>query len=208
MSDFLSPPARVAGLLANSNNAATGGSTSDLQAGPAPSRRGSTNATLIRMGEATALPLVLCGLLQHEFGSPFSPMPSRRSSHAPPTASSPLLLEQRMMASLATKQTQDGENYHFSRNGTESNIRAYLSTSASLYEFRALNLRWSSFGVSCGFVRIGEFAARKTKSCRSPGLRFQLRKSQIWRKNHSHFYRAVRNTIQFPNLPSRQCRQC
>ncbi|XP_021914372.1 potassium voltage-gated channel subfamily KQT member 1 isoform X1 [Zootermopsis nevadensis] len=83
-----------AGLLANSNSATTGGSTSDLHAGPAPSRRGSTNATLIRMGEATALPLVLCGLLQHEFGSPFSPMPSRRSSHAPPTASSPLLLEQ------------------------------------------------------------------------------------------------------------------
>ncbi|PNF14966.1 hypothetical protein B7P43_G01553 [Cryptotermes secundus] len=83
----------VAGLLANNSSTATGGSTADLQAGPAPSRRGSTNATLIRMGEATALPLVLCGLLQNEFGSPFSPMPSRRSSHGPPTATSPLLLE-------------------------------------------------------------------------------------------------------------------
>ncbi|KDR22146.1 Potassium voltage-gated channel subfamily KQT member 5, partial [Zootermopsis nevadensis] len=124
-----------AGLLANSNSATTGGSTSDLHAGPAPSRRGSTNATLIRMGEATALPLVLCGLLQHEFGSPFSPMPSRRSSHAPPTASSPLLLEQSMMASLAIEQTQDGESYRFSRKETESNIRTCLSTSTSLYEF-------------------------------------------------------------------------
>jgi hypothetical protein len=163
MSDFLSLPARVAGLLVNSGSAATGGSTSDLHAGPLPSRRGSTNATLIRMGEATALPLVLCGLLQHEFGSPFSPMPSRRSSHAPPTASSPLLLEQSMTASLVTEQTKDGRSYHFSRNGTEPNIRTYVSTSSSLYEFRALNLCWSSFCVSCGFARVRQVAARSMK---------------------------------------------
>ena len=103
----LYPPARVAGLLAN-NSAAAGGSTTDLQAGPATSRRGSTNATLIRMGEATTLPLVLCGLLQHEFGSPFSPMPSRRSSHIPPTASSPFRLEQSMMSSVPSFRIEPG----------------------------------------------------------------------------------------------------
>lgn len=116
LSNFLYPPTRVAGLLANNSNTATRGSTTDLQAGPAPSRRGSTNATLIRMGEATALPLVLCGLLQNEFGSPFSPMPSRRSSHGPPTATSPLLLEHSMMASLPPKQAENGKRNHFSRN--------------------------------------------------------------------------------------------
>jgi hypothetical protein len=113
LSNFLYPATRVAGLLANNSNTAAGGSTTDL---PAASRRGSTNATLIRMGEATALPLVLCGLLQNEFGSPFSPMPSRRSSHGPPTATSPLLLEQSMMASLPPKQTDNGKRNHFSRN--------------------------------------------------------------------------------------------
>ncbi|PSN52335.1 hypothetical protein C0J52_11410 [Blattella germanica] len=84
------------------------GSTSDLNAGPGPSRRGSAaNTTLIRMGEATALPLVLCGLLHHEFAAPFSPMPSRRSSQVPhgavPTASSPLLLEQSMTSCFPDK---------------------------------------------------------------------------------------------------------
>ena len=102
LSAFLYPSTRVAGMLAN-NSTATESSTTDLQAGQAASRRGSTNATLIRMGEATTLPLVLCGLLQHEFGSPFSPMPSRRSSHAPPMASSHLRLEQSMMTSVPSE---------------------------------------------------------------------------------------------------------
>jgi hypothetical protein len=79
------------------------------------------------MGEATALPLVLCGLLQNEFGSPFSPMPSRRSSHGPPTASSPLLLEQSMMASLPAEQIENGKRNHFSRNGLLLSFRIYQS---------------------------------------------------------------------------------
>lgn len=126
LSDFLYPATRVGGLLANNRNAATWGSTADLEAGPAPSRRGSTNATLIRMGEATALPLVLCGLLQNEFGSPFS-MPSRRSSHGPPTATSSLLLEQSMKASLPPEQAENGKRNHFSRNALLLIIRIYQS---------------------------------------------------------------------------------
>jgi hypothetical protein len=120
---FLYPPARVAGLLAN-NSAATGGSATDLQA-PAASRRGSTNATLIRMGEATTLPLVLCGLLQHEFGSPFSPMPSRRSSHAPATASSPLRLEHSLMSSVRSAYNRNWKISHFSRNALTQSIAIY-----------------------------------------------------------------------------------
>ena len=95
----LSLPMQVAGVIENNTEG-------EIQAGPASYRRGSASTTLIRMGEATALPLVLCGLLQHEFGSPFSPMPSRRSSQIPqpggPRASSPLLLEQSMKIYITT----------------------------------------------------------------------------------------------------------
>ncbi|XP_067009259.2 potassium voltage-gated channel subfamily KQT member 1 [Anabrus simplex] len=63
----LSKKASDGGLLVPNNC----GSSFDMQGAPPTG----TNATLLRMGEATALPLVLCGLLQHEFGGPLSPMP-------------------------------------------------------------------------------------------------------------------------------------
>lgn len=95
----------VAGIKTNSSCDIQSASAYDLED---VSRRGSaqTNATLLRMGEATALPVVLCGLLHTER------TPSCLYTNMMPTAAS-LAHSVNMFTTSAASDKSNYQNYSF-----------------------------------------------------------------------------------------------